>query len=83
MTPRTLPQTEQLPRALYTAEQVRGFDRLAIGQFGVPGLTLMERAGTAAFECYEELDGLVENYARNRALLLEELPKAGFERLAP
>ena len=50
MTPRTLPQTEQLPRALYTAKQVQGFDRLAIGQFGVPGLTLMERAGKAAFD---------------------------------
>ena len=45
--------------------------------------TLSQIAGTAAFECYEELDGFVEKYARNRALLLEELPKAGFEQLAP
>ena len=50
MTPRIRPGTEELPSALYTAEQVRGFDRLAIERFGIPGLTLMERAGTAAFD---------------------------------
>jgi len=47
---RTLPDTHELPRALYTAEQVRGFDRLAIERFGIPGLNLMERAGQAAFD---------------------------------
>jgi NAD(P)H-hydrate epimerase len=50
MTFRTLPETVELPRALYTAAQVRGFDRLAIERFGVPGLTLMERAGQAVFD---------------------------------
>jgi len=50
MTFRTLPATDQLPRALYTAEQVRGFDRLAIERFGIAGIELMERAGSAAFE---------------------------------
>ncbi len=50
MTFRTLPPTDELPRALYTAEQVRGFDRIAIEQFEIPGEMLMERAGTAAFE---------------------------------
>ena len=50
MTFRTLPDTDELPRALYTAEQVRGFDRLAIERFDIPGLTLMERAGQAAFD---------------------------------
>ena len=50
MTFRTLPDTDQLPHALYTAEQVRGFDRMAIERFGIPGLTLMERAGQAAFD---------------------------------
>ena len=48
MTLRNLPDTDVLPRALYTAEQVRGFDRMAIERFGIPGLTLMERAGQAA-----------------------------------
>ena len=39
-------------------------------------------AGLAAFDCREELDGNVERYAANRALLLDELPKAGLSDLA-
>ena len=39
-----------LPAALYRAEQVRELDRLAIEEFAIPGATLMERAGIAAFE---------------------------------
>ncbi|MCG6965670.1 MAG: NAD(P)H-hydrate dehydratase [Chromatiaceae bacterium] len=50
MTYRALPDTAELPRALYTAEQVRGFDRIAIDRFGSTGLALMERAGQAAFD---------------------------------
>mgnify|MGYP000511858791 CR=1 FL=1 len=50
MTLRTLPDTAELPRALYTAAQVREFDRLAIEEFQIAGLTLMERAGQAAFD---------------------------------
>ena len=50
MTLRTLPETAELPRALYTAAQVRALDRLAIERFGIAGLTLMERAGQAAFD---------------------------------
>jgi NAD(P)H-hydrate epimerase len=46
---RTLPRTEQLPYALYRAAQVRELDRIAIEEFGIPGETLMERAGAAAF----------------------------------
>lgn len=34
---------------LYRAEQVRELDRTAIEGFGIPGLTLMERAGSAAY----------------------------------
>lgn len=51
MTFRRLPSVDRLPRALYTAAQVRGFDRFAIEHFGIPGLELMERAGRAAFAC--------------------------------
>lgn len=50
MVPRPLPETDDLPRALYTAAQVRAFDRLAIEHFGIPGATLMERAGAAVVE---------------------------------
>jgi len=45
--------------------------------------TLSQYAGIAAFDCRQELDGYVARYAENRALLLEQLPKAGFETLAP
>jgi aspartate/methionine/tyrosine aminotransferase len=45
--------------------------------------TLSQFAGLAALDCQETLDGYVAAYARNRKLLLDELPKAGFDRLAP
>ncbi len=40
---------ERLPKELYLAEQVRELDRTAIEEFKIPGITLMERAGAAAF----------------------------------
>jgi aspartate/methionine/tyrosine aminotransferase len=45
--------------------------------------TLSQIAAETAFDCHQELDGFVAAYARNRAVLLRELPKAGFDRLAP
>jgi NAD(P)H-hydrate epimerase len=39
----------RLPYDLYRAEQVRELDRTAIEDFSIPGLTLMQRAGAAAF----------------------------------
>ena len=45
--------------------------------------TLSQFAGAVALECGAELDAYVASYARNRSLLLAELPKAGFDRLAP
>ena len=44
--------------------------------------TLSQIAAIAAFDCEGELKGHVSRYGRNRALLLEALPKAGFTRLA-
>jgi len=44
---------------------------------------LSQHAALAAFDCLAELDANVARYAENRALLLRELPKAGFDRLAP
>jgi hydroxyethylthiazole kinase-like uncharacterized protein yjeF len=38
-----------LPTALYRAEQVRQLDAAAIGRFAIPGMTLMENAGAAAW----------------------------------
>jgi hydroxyethylthiazole kinase-like uncharacterized protein yjeF len=40
---------EQFPEAVYTAAQVRELDRYAIESLGIPGYTLMSRAGAAAF----------------------------------
>jgi aspartate/methionine/tyrosine aminotransferase len=45
--------------------------------------TLSQHAALAAFDCDEELERNRARYAENRALLLDELPKAGFDRLAP
>lgn len=45
--------------------------------------SLSQHAAVAAFDCTGELDANVARYAANRALLLEALPRAGFDRLAP
>ena len=47
---RLLPKIDQLPYALYRAEQVRQFDRIAIDDLGISGIELMEKAGKAIFE---------------------------------
>ena len=39
-----------LPAELYTADQVRELDRIAIEERGIPSITLMERAGGSALE---------------------------------
>lgn len=39
-----------LPEALYTAAQAQELDRLAIEERKIPGATLMQRAGAAAFD---------------------------------
>ena len=39
-----------LPEALYRASETRELDRIAIETSGIPGLTLMERAGQAGFD---------------------------------
>ena len=38
----------RLPKAIYTAAQVRGLDRIAIEEFGIPSYALMCRAAEAA-----------------------------------
>ncbi|MGQ0656616.1 MAG: NAD(P)H-hydrate dehydratase [Chromatiales bacterium] len=46
--------TTQLPLSLYRAEGVRALDRAAIEGHGIPGRTLMERAGAAVFAVLRE-----------------------------
>ncbi len=44
--------------------------------------TLSQIAAVAAFDCQEQLDGYVANYRKNRDLLQDLLPKAGFYKLS-
>ncbi len=41
---------QHLPVPLYTAQQVRELDRIAIQDWGIPGIKLMKRAGYAVFQ---------------------------------
>lgn len=45
--------------------------------------SLSQFAATAAFDCHDELKVNVARYTANRALLLDRLPKAGLDRIAP
>ncbi len=45
--------------------------------------SLSQHAAIAAFDSNDELSENVARYARNRQILLDRLPKAGFDRLAP
>lgn len=60
----------------------RQIERLAQNFFICPSAPA-QYAAVAAFDCGDELDGHVKVYARNRELLLRELPQVGFDRLAP
>lgn len=61
---------------------VRTIERLSQNLF-ISAPTLSQLAAMAAFDAYDELDANVAVYARNRDVLLHELPKAGFDRMAP
>ena len=63
-------------------ELVRPVERLAQNLFVAPP-THSQLAAEAAFDCAEELDANVARYARNRHVLLEQLPSAGLDKLAP
>ncbi|HHM06343.1 MAG TPA: NAD(P)H-hydrate dehydratase [Gammaproteobacteria bacterium] len=43
-----------LPQALYRAAEVRELDRIAIHEMGIPGITLMNRAGEAVWRQLQE-----------------------------
>ncbi|MEX2616507.1 MAG: aminotransferase class I/II-fold pyridoxal phosphate-dependent enzyme [Alphaproteobacteria bacterium] len=64
------------------AELSRAIECLSQNLFISPP-ALSQIAGMAALECREEIDRNVAGYARSRELLLEALPRAGFDRLAP
>jgi len=68
--------------AILPEDMTRSVERLAQNLYISPP-SLSQHAALAAFECHDELRANVARYAANRALLLEKLPLAGFERLAP
>jgi aspartate/methionine/tyrosine aminotransferase len=63
-------------------EMIRAVECLAQNLFIAPP-AISQYAALAAFDAQDELEMRVQGYAANRDLLLRELPKAGFDRLAP
>jgi len=63
-------------------DQVRTIERLAQNLFICPSHA-SQVAALAAMECGSELEANMAVYRRNRALMLEGLPRAGFDRIAP
>ena len=63
-------------------ELIRPIECLAQNLFISPP-TLSQYAGIASFDCINELERNVDNYRTNREILLEELPKLGFKKIAP
>jgi aspartate/methionine/tyrosine aminotransferase len=66
-----------VPPALIDAARAR------MGNLFLTPPVLAQRAGLAAFDCTDELEGHVENYRRNRQLLLDALPALGLASIAP
>ena len=63
-------------------DMVRAVECLAQNLF-ISAPTLSQHAAVAAFDCHDELASNVERYGRNRDVLLNELPAAGLDDLAP
>lgn len=61
---------------------VRRIERLAQNMFICPAHA-SQVAALAALDCTAELEANMAVYRENRALMLEGLPKAGFDRIAP
>lgn len=61
---------------------VRGVECLAQNLF-ISAPALSQHAGIHVFDHIDELEERVAAYGRSRAMLLEELPKAGFSQFAP
>jgi aspartate/methionine/tyrosine aminotransferase len=57
--------------------------RAYVGNLFLTAPSLSQHAGLVAMDCREELEGHVQVYARNRALLLEALPSLGLKDIAP
>ncbi|MBE7637173.1 aminotransferase class I/II-fold pyridoxal phosphate-dependent enzyme [Sneathiella sp. P13V-1] len=56
-------------------------EKLAQSMF-ISAPSVSQHAAVAAFDCKGEVKGYINAYAKNRELLLRELPKIGFDKLA-
>ncbi|MYM55777.1 pyridoxal phosphate-dependent aminotransferase [Thalassovita mangrovi] len=63
-------------------DHVRVIERLAQNMFICPSHA-SQLAALAAMDCGEELEANMAVYRENRRLMLEGLPKAGFDKIAP
>lgn len=63
-------------------DHVRVIERLAQNMFICPSHA-SQLVALEAMECDDELEGNMEVYTENRRLMLEGLPKAGFDQIAP
>ncbi|MCJ7873686.1 aminotransferase class I/II-fold pyridoxal phosphate-dependent enzyme [Marinovum sp. 2_MG-2023] len=63
-------------------DHVRKIERLAQNMF-ICAPHVSQVAALAAMECKDELQANLRVYAENRRLMLEGLPEAGFDRIAP
>lgn len=63
-------------------DHVRVIERLAQNMF-ICAPHASQVVALAAMDCDDELQGNLAVYRKNRALMLEGLPKAGFDRIAP
>lgn len=68
--------------AIVPEDLLRSFESL-LQNFFISPPAISQYAALEVFNCLDELDTVVEGYARNRALLLDALPKAGFDNLSP
>jgi len=57
--------------------------RARMGNLFLTPPVLAQHAGLVAFDCQDELEGHIRNYARNRTLMLDALPAMGLTRMAP
>ena len=64
------------------ADHVRVIERLAQNMFICPSHA-SQLVALAAMDCGGELEGNMDVYRENRRLMLEGLPQAGFDRIAP
>ncbi len=63
-------------------DHIRTIERLAQNMFICPPHA-SQIVALAAMDCDDELQANVDVYRKNRALMLEGLPRAGFDRIAP